>query len=748
LPLLLALGLIILIGIGLASVWLVVRSQADARLVAHTLEAEKTITALQTILAHADSAARGYLLSGDPDHLGDHRRAVDQVSPVLAELKEATADNPVQQSTIPIVAALIAQKLDRTRAAIKLYETGDHAAVAEVARSGRSRTLAQEIDGYLDGMTAVEEQLLQLRAADSQRTNRGLLAVTLVGALLILLVAASSTAIFRRASSEREAAMRRLEKTNAGLEAAVIERTAEIRHTADVLQNTIASMADAVLVADETGRILISNPAADRLFGPRSGIGTEEWNTSYLRFRPDGKTPLPQEDSPIFRALGGKDVDNHEIFLRRSGETRGVHIVANGRPLRDPSGALKGAVVIYRDVTDAIETERQLRQSQKMDAIGQLTGGVAHDFNNILTVITGTIDILARAVAGDPALSAIAGMIDQAADRGAELTSRLLAFSRRQPLQPRETDVNGLIVETTKLLRPSLGEQVEIESVLQEDAWAALIDRSELGTALINLAINARDAMPGGGKLTFRSANVVIEESYVRMNDGVSAGSYVVIAVSDTGSGIPAALHDKVFEPFFTTKEIGKGTGLGLSMVYGFVKQSGGHIKIYSEEGVGTTVRLYLPRANKSVDQVKQAEPLRLPQGSSETVLVVEDDALVRSYVVAQLHSLGYLTLEATNAAEALTVAGGAAQIDLVLSDIVMPGGMNGRQLADELAKRWPTLKVLFTSGYAEDVIMHHGRLDPGVHLLSKPYRKSDLARMVRAAIDETDARVPDRAAS
>jgi PAS domain S-box-containing protein len=748
LPLLLALGLTILIGIGISSVWLVVRSQADSRLVARTLEAERTIAALQTILGRAEGAARGYLLSGDPDHLGDHRRAVDQVSPVLAELKEATAENPVQQATIPIVAALIAQKLDRTRAAIKLYESGDHAAVAEVARSGRGRALAQEIDGYLDGMTAVEEQLLQLRAADSQRTNRGLLAMSLFGALLILAVAASCTAIFRRANAEREAAMRRLEKTNAGLEAAVIERTAEIRHTADVLQNTIASMADAVLVADETGRILISNPAADRLFGPRSGIGSEEWNSSYLHFRPDGKTPLPQEDSPIFRALGGMDVDNLEIFLRRGGETRGVHIVANGRPQRDPSGALKGAVVIYRDVTDAIETERQLRQSQKMDAIGQLTGGVAHDFNNILTVITGTIDILARAVAGDPALSAIASMIDQAAERGAELTSRLLAFSRRQPLQPRETDVNALIVETTKLLRPSLGEQVEIESVLQEDAWAALIDRSELGTALINLAINARDAMPGGGKLTFRSANVVVEESYVRMNDGVSAGSYIVIAVSDTGTGIPAALHDKVFEPFFTTKEIGKGTGLGLSMVYGFVKQSGGHIKIYSEEGVGTTVRLYLPRATKMADHVKQAEPLRLPQGSSETILVVEDDALVRSYVVAQLHSLGYLTLEATNAAEALTVAGGAAKIDLVLSDIVMPGGMNGRQLADELAKRWPTLKVLFTSGYAEDVIMHHGRLDPGVHLLSKPYRKSDLARMVRAAIDETESRVPVRAAS
>jgi len=748
LPLLLTLGLIILIVIGLASVWLVVRSQADARLVAHTLEAEKSIAALQLILGRAEGAARGYLLSGDPDHLSDHRRAVDQVAPALAELKEATADNPVQQTTLPIVAALIAQKLERTRASIRLYESGDRAAVAEVARGGHGRALGQEIDGYLDGMSAVEEHLLQLRAADSQRTNCGLLAISLVGALLIVAVAVFSTAIFRRANSEREVAMQRLEKTNAGLEAAVIERTAEIRHTAEVLQNTIASMADAVLVADETGRILISNPAADRLFGPRSGIGSQEWNASYLLFRPDTKTPLPQEDSPIFRALAGTDVDNLAIFLRRSGEARGVHIVANGRPLRDASGAPKGAVVVYRDVTDAIETERQLRQSQKMDAIGQLTGGVAHDFNNILTVITGTIDILARAVVADPALSAVAAMIDQAAERGAELTSRLLAFSRRQPLQPRETDVNGLIVETTKLLRPSLGEQVEIEQVLQEDAWAALIDRSELGTALINLAINARDAMPGGGKLTFRSANVIIDESDTRMNDGVSAGSYVAIAVSDTGTGIPAALHDKVFEPFFTTKEVGKGTGLGLSMVYGFVKQSGGHIKIYSEEGVGTTVRLYLPRASKMADQVEEVEPPRLPQGGSETILVVEDDALVRSYVIAQLHSLGYLTLEATNAADALIVAEGVAKIDLVFTDIVMPGGMNGRQLVDRLAKRWPTLNVLFTSGYAEDVIMHQGRLDPGVHLLCKPYRKSDLARMVRAAIDETRSRILDRVAS
>jgi signal transduction histidine kinase/CHASE3 domain sensor protein/ActR/RegA family two-component response regulator len=747
LPLLLALGLVILIVIGLASVWLVVRSQSDAELVARALEAEKTIAALETILGRAEGGARAYLLTGDPDHLNDHRRAADRMSPVLAELKAATSDNAVQQATLSTVGALITQKIDRMRAAIRLYEAGDRAEAAEIARGGQWRALTQQIDGYLDGMAAVEQRLLRLRTMDSRRTMGGLLAASLVGALLIVVVAVFSTVVVRRANSEREAAIGRLEKTNAGLEAAIIERTAEIRHTADVLQNTIASMADAVLVTDESGGILISNPAAERLFGQRLAIGAESGPTPYHSFRPDTTMPIPPEDSPIRRALAGKDVDNLEMSLRRVGETKGLHIVANGRPLRDPSGAPKGAVVVYRDVTDTIETERQLRQSQKLDAIGQLTGGVAHDFNNILTVITGTIDILARAVADDASLRAIARLIDQAAERGAELTSRLLAFSRRQPLQPRETDVNGLIIETVKLLRPSLGEQVEIESALQEDAWAAVIDPSELGTALINLAINARDAMPGGGKLTFESANILVDENLGRINDGLSAGSYVVIAVSDTGTGIPAALRDKVFEPFFTTKEVGKGTGLGLSMVYGFAKQSGGHVRIYSEEGNGTTVRLYLPRAGKTVGQAEPPESLASPPGGSETILVVEDDVLVRSYVVTQLRSLGYRTLEAIDAADALAVAESGAAIDLVFTDIVMPGGMNGRELADQLIRRAPTTRVLFTSGYAENAIIHHGRLDPGVNLLTKPYRKSDLARMVRAAIDDSKRRLPDRVA-
>jgi CheY-like chemotaxis protein len=326
-------------------------------------------------------------------------------------------------------------------------------------------------------------------------------------------------------------------------------------------------------------------------------------------------------------------------------------------------------------------------------------------------------------------------LIDEAAERGANLTQHLLAFARRQPLQPREVDVNALTLETVKLLRPTLGEQILITPLLADDAWTASVDPSQLSTAILNLALNARDAMPAGGKLALETGNVYLDEGYASMHNEVTAGNYVMIAVSDTGAGIPAVNLEKVFDPFFTTKEIGKGTGLGLSMVFGFVKQSNGHIKIYSEEGHGTTVKVYLPRAT-GLDQTDM-ELLESPhiEGGDEVVLVVEDDALVRRYVVTQVQSLGYTTLEAGNAAEALDVIGRAAAIDLLFTDVIMPGSMNGRQLVDEALKKRPALKTLFTSGYTENAIVHHGRLDSGVLLLAKPYRKSDLARMIRLAL-------------
>jgi CheY-like chemotaxis protein len=285
------------------------------------------------------------------------------------------------------------------------------------------------------------------------------------------------------------------------------------------------------------------------------------------------------------------------------------------------------------------------------------------------------------------------------------------------------------------LLRPTLGEQIEIESMLAHDSAPALIDPSQLSTAILNLALNARDAMPNGGKLTLETRNVVLDENYAAMSNEVNPGNYIMIAVSDTGKGIPASLLEKVFEPFFTTKDIGKGSGLGLSMVYGFVKQSNGHIRIYSEEGHGTSVKLYLPQAAGVADTLPAEAVISELERGDETILIVEDDALVREYVVAQISRLGYDTLAASNAAEALAIIDGPERIDLLFTDVIIPGGMNGRQLANEALKRRRQLKVLYTSGYTENAIVHHGRLDAGVLLLPKPYISSDLARMIRTAL-------------
>jgi len=509
------------------------------------------------------------------------------------------------------------------------------------------------------------------------------------------------------------------------------------RRNADLLEKTIASMADAVLVVDAAGRVLLSNPAFVAKFGDKYAPGSPEWRKLYRRYLPDGTTPFPKTETPVGRVMRGLPVDNVEILVRNTETGRTIHFIANGRLIRDDTGRQTGAVLVYHDVTQAKETERQLRQAQKMDAVGQLTGGIAHDFNNILTVITGTIEILSDAVAHDPQLVEIAAMIDQAAQRGAELTQHLLAFSRKQPLIARDTNVNSLITEASKLLRPSLGEQIEIVAALEEDCWPALVDPAQLTAALLNLAVNARDAMPGGGKLTLESGNVILDEAYAQAHGDVAPGPYVMIAVSDTGHGIPAAIRDKVFEPFFTTKDVGKGTGLGLSMVYGFIKQSGGHIKVYSEESHGTTIKLYLPRAGEKAAWLAEILPPKTIEGGRETILLVEDDRLVRNYVAGQLQALGYTTIIASDGASALAEIDREQHIDLLFTDVILPGRANGRQIADEAVKSRPGLKVVFTSGYTENAIVHHGRLDPGVLLLTKPYRKSDLALMIRRALDQ-----------
>ncbi len=504
-----------------------------------------------------------------------------------------------------------------------------------------------------------------------------------------------------------------------------------LRESEQLARGIVDTALDAFIQMDESGTISDWNSQAERIFG---------WSRGEALGRSLGELIIPEihraaHKSGLQRFLrtGEGSILGHRLEIearRRDGKEIKVELSITA--LQRRNGVVFNGFV--RDLTDKIAAEDRIRQAEKMEAVGQLTGGVAHDFNNILTVITGTIEILAEAVENDPQLAAITKMIDEAAARGADLTQHLLAFARKQPLQPRETDLNTLIIETAKLLRPTLGERIEIESVFQDEACLANVDPNQLATAILNLAINARDAMPDGGKLILETASAVLDENYASRHSEVRPGRYALLAVSDTGTGIPAAILDKVFNPFFTSKEPGKGTGLGLSMVYGFVKQSAGHIKIYSEEGHGTTIKIYLPPGT-GASLAPEAAVAPAIQGGHETILVVEDDKLVREYVLTQLRSLGYVTLDAANGAEALAIIAAGNQIDLLFTDVIMPGAMNGRQLATEVQKSKPGLKVLFTSGYTENAIIHHGRLDTGVLLLAKPYRKSDMAGMIRKAL-------------
>jgi CheY-like chemotaxis protein len=372
-----------------------------------------------------------------------------------------------------------------------------------------------------------------------------------------------------------------------------------------------------------------------------------------------------------------------------------------------------------------------------MEAIGQLTGGVAHDFNNLLTVIMGGLDTIRRSKPEDHTrIKRATDMALQGTQRAASLTGRLLAFSRRQPLEPKPLELNALVREMTELLHRTLGETIELEAVMASRLWPVEADHNQLESAILNLAVNARDAMPDGGKLTIETANTALDESYFARDTEVVPGQYVLLSVSDSGSGMSKQTLERAFEPFYTTKEVGRGTGLGLSMVYGFVKQSGGHVTLYSEEGQGTTVKLYFPRYKGKLDGVEAEQRLPAPAASrDEVILVVEDNEDVRFYSVTILRELGYTVLEAADAEKALRILESTDRVDLLFTDVVLPG-KNGRLLADAARLLRPDLRILFTTGYSRNAIVHQGRLDADVHLISKPFTFDQLAARIRDVID------------
>jgi signal transduction histidine kinase/DNA-binding response OmpR family regulator len=449
---------------------------------------------------------------------------------------------------------------------------------------------------------------------------------------------------------------------------------------------------------------------------------------------PDGTT------SGVF--VNGFDVTHQkraEDQLQQLNETLEHRVAERTVALQDALARLQ------RETVERELAETALRQAQKIEALGKLTGGVAHDFNNLLQVISGNLQLLSKDIAGNPRAetrvqNALAGVA-----RGSKLASQLLAFGRRQPLEPKVVNIGRLIKGMDDMLRRALGEEIEVETVVSGGLWNTLVDPGQIENAILNLCINARDAIDGPGRLTIEAGNALLDDAYARQHDDVAPGQYVMIAVTDTGAGMSEEVLERVFEPFFSTKPEGKGTGLGLSMVYGFVKQSGGHIKIYSELGEGTTVKLYLPRAMQSEDVLTDASSLPV-RGGTETVLVVEDDEEVRETAVALLGELGYRVLKARDAASALSVIESGVAIDLLFTDVVMPGPLRSPELARKAKERLPNIAVLFTSGYTENAIVHGGRLDPGVELLGKPYTREQLARKVRHVLgNEAQHRIAEQ---
>ncbi|WP_371416698.1 PAS domain-containing protein [Caulobacter sp. S45] len=522
---------------------------------------------------------------------------------------------------------------------------------------------------------------------------------------------------------DQKATAQALAELNATLEQQVAQRTAELNRVWENAQ-------DLLIVIDPEGRFHAVSPSVKAILGydPEDLIG-----------RPLFEIVVPEDQSAtqgaVDQALHLTPFENR--YLHKEGGYRWLSWIAA------PEGGLIYATGrhITAEKEAALElaaTQEALRQSQKMEAVGQLTGGIAHDFNNMLAVVIGSLDLLRRRIGeGDARARRYADAATDGARRAALLTQRLLAFSRQQPLQPKPIDLNHLVAGMSDLLRHSLGAEVRLETVLAGGLWRTHADPNQLENVILNLAVNGRDAMPEGGRLTIETQTAHLDARYAAAHLGVPAGQYVMVAVSDSGSGMPPDVIAKAFDPFFTTKAVGKGTGLGLSQVYGFVKQSGGHVKIYSEPGEGTTVKIYLPRlVGQQQETDNESTNHELPLGDDlEVVLVVEDEAAVRQFSVDALTELGYRVLEADSAAAALRLLDGHPEIVVMFTDVIMPD-VNGRKLADEALRRRPDLKVLFTTGYTRNAVVHNGVLDPGVELLGKPFTIEELAAKMRDVLD------------
>jgi len=491
-----------------------------------------------------------------------------------------------------------------------------------------------------------------------------------------------------------------------------------------------------IVACDERGVLTLFNQVARSWHGlPAEPLPAEQWAEHYGWCLPDGRTPLRREQIPLFRALEGERVSDVEMMIvPKQGEARTV--LASGRPILDSEGNKLGAVAAMIDITERKHLEQQFRHSQKMEAVGHLAGGVAHDFNNFLTIITGYGQMIQRNLEPGSSMRAHVEEILKSGERAAALTRQLLTFSRRQDFSPRMLDLNTVVSSTENMIHLLMGNEIELLTVLPAGLGLVRGDPGQIEQIIMNLAVNARDAMPNGGSMTLETCNVELDETYARGHVQVKPGSYVMLAVTDTGCGMDSSTQAHIFEPFFTTKDLGKGTGLGLATVYGIVKQHGGNVWVYSEPGQGTAFKIYFPRVETGAPKTEPHRPAAPELRGSETILVVEDENAVRSLMVRMLRSMGYWVLEASRADEALMVClRHKGPVHLLLTDVVMPQ-KSGRDLIDQLRPLRPDIKVLFTSGYTEEAL-HRKVLERDAAFIPKPFTEETLARKVRDVLDE-----------
>jgi signal transduction histidine kinase/ActR/RegA family two-component response regulator len=659
----------------------------------------RDVSVVDEAVQDAERGQRGFLITGREGYLEPYDHAVTVLPALMTRLRADVQEDTSQLDRLLSLQAHLTTKMNELAATIAAYNSSGFGAAKSIVDTDLGRDSMNAILTDLAEITNAESMRLSARSAQAQQAERQITTGFAIGGLISAFALISGALLLGFAHGR----------------VAASEQT---------LRSTLDSVREGVATFDGSGRLL-------------------SWNEPFVRLLDLGSVPLTR-NQPV--TIGEETSSGAAEVLGRISELEAT-ARRTGRPAlvtyRTPRGAIlevfhnrvaDGYVMTVLDVSDQRQAEEALRQAQKLESLGLMTGAVAHDFNNLLTIIIGSLSFLRRDAGKDRRTSQRIDMIETAAQRGARLTGQLLAFARRQPLQPAVVNLGRVMQEILPLVRRAVGDDIVVESVVAAGLWNTTIDPDQFQSAVLNLAINSLHAMPNGGKLTIEVANAALDETYAALHAEVEPGQYVVFAMTDTGEGMDTATLTRAMDPFFTTKPAGLGTGLGLPQVYGFVKQSGGHIKLYSEVGEGTTVRIYLPRALQ-MESRETPRPTGLSVTGTEMILLVDDDEIVRTTVAAMLEDLGYGVRSASDGAQALEILASDSDIALLFTDVVMPV-MGGRALAEKALAIRPTLRVLFTSGYTENAIVHNGRLDQGVELLSKPYDRERLAAKLRRVLD------------